>query len=451
MSLLTKATLGLFLFFNHPSFGSPQGPMIFCETYSESPACQNGKVDCTLCHQVPPVLNPYGQNLQKIIEGQDFVSSLPEALLEIQKKDSDQDSISNGNEIAAGSAPGDPQSTPKSSEPKSGLKYNHSWALKRVKGIFCGTMPTYEQIQQVKKSNQPKQHIHKELDTCLQSEYWTEEALHRLADKKIRPVFSVGKEGDVVIGDYKWDYRLFAHIMSGDRDARELLTADYHIDLAGKKVSGRIAREEPATVGSRIVIAGGQPLTPSRRMGMITTQWFISTNTMFAKLPRTTAAQAYRAYLGKDLAKNEGIIPIENEPRDVDNAKVKPKECAVCHSTLDPLAYAFSPYRGIDPVSALITNSIGTYNSTRTPWEGDGAIFGQPVDNMEEWVDVAIKSDEFKQNLARDIWFLVFGRNPVPSEEKEFQDLWQGLEKDNFNINKMIHRLIDTMAFGGTA
>lgn len=30
--------------------------------------------------------------------------------------------------------------------------------------------------------------------------------------------------------DYAWDYRLFAYIMTGDRDVRDLLVADYHVE-----------------------------------------------------------------------------------------------------------------------------------------------------------------------------------------------------------------------------
>lgn len=36
---------------------------------------------------------------------------------------------------------------------------------------------------------------------------------------------------------------------------------------------------------------------------MLTTRWFLAKNTMVTPIPRTTAAQAYRAYLGYDIAK----------------------------------------------------------------------------------------------------------------------------------------------------
>ena len=57
-------------------------------------------------------------------------------------------------------------------------------------------------------------------------------------------------------------------------------------------------------------IGGGQPLDVEHRAGMITTQWFLVINTMLSDLPRTTAAQAYRSYLGEDIARQEGIWPV---------------------------------------------------------------------------------------------------------------------------------------------
>ena len=170
---------------------------------------------------------------------------------------------------------------------------------------------------------------------------------------------------------------------------------------------------------------------------------------MFAQLPRTTAAQAYRAYLGKDLAKGEGIVPVAGEPRDVDGANVAQGECAVCHSTLDPLAYSFSTYTGIDPIQAFLFNTIGTYDDGRTPWEGDGVIFGQRVNDLMEWIQVAIATDEFKQKIATDVWFQALDSAPKPHEQDEYQKLWQAMPQDNYSVNKLIHRFVDTVAFGG--
>ena len=39
-------------------------------------------------------------------------------------------------------------------------------------------------------------------------------------------------------------------------------------------------------------------------------------------------------------------------------------------------------------------------------------------------------------------------RGPNPGELVEFTALWRGLPKDGFSANRLIHRLIDTRAFG---
>ena len=82
---------------------------------------------------------------------------------------------------------------------------------------------------------------------------------------------------------------------------------------------------------------------------MITTAWFFVINTMFTAVPRTTAAQAYRSYLGYDIARSEGLIepPAGTPLIDYDQKGVTEEECAVCHRTLDPLSYAFTRYKGL--------------------------------------------------------------------------------------------------------
>lgn len=42
---------------------------------------------------------------------------------------------------------------------------------------------------------------------------------------------------------------------------------------------------------------------------MNTTQWLLVMNTMYSFLPRSTAAQAYRAYLGLDISERESELP----------------------------------------------------------------------------------------------------------------------------------------------
>jgi len=170
---------------------------------------------------------------------------------------------------------------------------------------------------------------------------------------------------------------------------------------------------------------------------------------MFATLPRNTASQVYREYLGMDIAKGEGLQPVVNEPRDVDNRNVRQAECAVCHSTLDPLSYAFSTYVGIETVRALLFNSNGTYRGSRAPWEAQGQIMGQPATDLLDWADKARNSEAFKKNLAKMMFSQALSRDPMPHEKQEFDLLWQGLPADNYSVNKMLHRFVDTTAFGG--
>ena len=102
------------------------------------------------------------------------------------------------------------------------------------------------------------------------------------------------------------------------------------------------------------------------------------------------------------------------EPRDVDNKNIAQPACAVRHSTLDSLAYSFASYNGISVDIGLLFNSIGTYNEGRTPWGGDGVIFGQPVGDLMEWAAVARESDPFKKNLVDMIWQHALDRKPIP-------------------------------------
>lgn len=170
-------------------------------------------------------------------------------------------------------------------------------------------------------------------------------------------------------------------------------------------------------------------------------------------LPRTTAAQAYRAYLGADIAASEGLMPVAGEPVDVDKKGVSQPRCANCHSTLDPLAYAFVRYEGIQLSADL---KFGAYRPERAKEriaDWDDAVekpylLGQPVKDLIEWAHVAAESDAFARNMA-DVFFVhALGRHAEPADLDEFSALWRGLRDDGFSANRLLHRLIDTRAFG---
>ena len=426
------------------AFASVQATDIFCEKYPQATACEDKPTSCATCHAGPPSLNDFGKDIQEMLPGT-LADGLVAALGTLEESDSDGDGAINLDEIMNGGNPGNRGILPAADVE---IEYDMEMAFKRMKSVFCGQSVTYDEMQKLQSNG--KAFLHSTLTGCLEGAYWKEEALHRMADNKIQPLATIGYGGNVVIGDFRWDYWLYSYIMSGDRDARELLSATYFVDgRTGEKIEGNVAREEGATIGERIVIAGGQPLNANRRAGMMTTQWFISNFTMFAELPRNTASQVYRAYLGLDIAKGEGLMPVPGEPRDVDNKNIAQPACAVCHSTLDPLAYAFSTYNGIDPINAFLFNSIGTYDGGRQPWEAEGAIFGQPANDLLEWAAIARNSDAFKKNIAKDIFHFALSRDPFPNESAEFKALWEGLPEDGYSVNKLIHKFVDTNAFGG--
>jgi hypothetical protein len=181
---------------------------------------------------------------------------------------------------------------------------------------------------------------------------------------------------------------------------------------------------------------------------------------MFSALPRTTAAQAYRAYLGMDIARGEGIDPIAGEPLDVDNRGVALAECAVCHSTLDPLAYAFSPYNGIGRLSSRGVRDLeltGTFNDARVPWPDDSMLFRTPVTSLRAWAEHAVTTDAFFATVVRTLWVGAFGRPPGPGERADYEALWKSLADDarasaadpsrTPRAERVLHALVDTDAF----
>jgi hypothetical protein len=268
-----------------------------------------------------------------------------------------------------------------------------------------------------------------------------------------------------------WDYRLWRYALTGDRDVRDLLLADYYVR---EPTAGDLERIDEATDDGNACAAdtdcaadsacdlttgnvcrfkdGPQFLVKPERAGMIGMQWFHFINTMFSSMPRTTAAQAMRAYLGMDIARQQGINPVPNEPLDVDHRGVTQEECAQCHATLDPATYVFAKYRGIEPGGASgfdPTRPItkGLWTSTTEP---QGIILGQPVSTLREWATVASASDAFQLNLATIFFSYAVGRAPGPQDNDEFDALWPSWSSLDvgYSADRFIHKLVDTNAFG---
>jgi hypothetical protein len=450
----------------------PTAPGIVCETYPELPDCQGQLPDCANCHVSidPPRWNAYGESLRAMrSETEPFETWLPEALRAVESLDADGDGVKNLEELEQSTSPGDEQSV--SSDEMTGplenprydlARYDAPFAFRRMSILYCGRSPSYAEMQAFTKAPADaatlKTRLHAALGKCLSGAAWTREILPRLADKRIRPLYAAGPDSDVlisgslrlVIGDYNYDYRLWRYVLTGDRDARELLTAQYHVDEQADgtlvKVEGTIAPNLPNALTS------GQPLAVEHRAGLITTQWFLSINTMFSALPRTSAAHAYRSYLGADISMSEGLRPVAGEPLDIDEKGVAQERCAVCHSTLDPLSYAFAEYDGLGDNPQL----YGTFRPERpaemipgwSPEAQQSVLLGQEVSSVVEWARVAVESDEFKRNLADIFFWHALGRSATGKEQEEFAALWQALPADGYSANKLIHRLVDTDAFG---
>ncbi|HEY6878184.1 MAG TPA: DUF1585 domain-containing protein [Polyangiales bacterium] len=461
----------------------PEAPGVFCETYPEAADCMGRITECRTCHEstYPTTWNRFGESLIAALPpGVDFAHGLPRALAAVETMDADGDGVSNLEEIRGGTSPGDGNSYWKAPElqtapdnPRYAIdQYDLAFAFRRASVLYCGKSPTYEELSPFREPDADKEalraQLHARVAACLKESYWRDEGLKRLADDRIRPAKSAGPDSKVlvvnqrlVIGDYNYDYRLWVYTLTDDRDARDLLLAQYYVVEDGK--GGVTLQESTIKKPDPKAFAGGQVLEKSQRAGMITMQWFLVRNTMFSALPRTSAAAAYRAYLGMDIAKTQGLYPVANEPDDVDNKGVDAPRCATCHSTLDPLAYAFAKYNGIaGPSDALLLLlgladfPFGGYDQGRAAkvmpgWsdtEQQPVIFGKEVGSLRAWAEVAANSDAFARNLAMIFFEHALSRGPTPPEMDEFTALWRSLPDDGYSANRLIHRLIDTQAFG---
>lgn len=450
----------------------PPGPEVVCDTYPGSPACQIGTLSCNLCHtSVSPVAwNVFGDQVRTALhasgaalDGNDaFAQALRDTLPALETLDADADGVTNAAELAQGTSPGDPASNrldvagpcpaDPSALPDPGCSYDSAYVLRKLLLDFCGHSPSFEQTRQLEASSPEAQRktLHAALDECLQTPYWRgrDGVLWRLAHPKVRPAAfgdSAYSDDPSRGADYEQDYQLFVYTQIDGHDARDVLLGQYFVVSAGDAYQ-------------RVDELAGQSVPVERRAGMLTTLWFLLFNSMFTALPRSAAAQAYRAYLGYDIARQQGLFPVDDEPVDYDRKGVAQADCAVCHSTLDPLTYPFRNYDGIS--GEVDTALLGRYVPDRletlyeplipgvsaTPERG--VIFGQPVDTLREWVEVAANSDEFARATVSDYWSLLLGEAPTPEQSDEFEALWRSLRSDSYSIDALLHRLIDSEAYG---
>jgi hypothetical protein len=338
--------------------------------------------------------------------------------------------------------------------------YDPAYAFRKIHLDFCGRSPTRAESDAFgvlrAKPAAWRPALGQALDECLKSRYWlgVDGVVWNMANPKIGPTSSIkagDKAGPIPLADYEWDYNLYSYDNSGDQDVRDLLTAQYFVSRTSDAPPSfkRLTEAELAlNRGAR-----GQPVPSDRRVGMLTTHWFTTLNTMFTAIPRTTAAQAYRQYLGHDIAKVQGLHPVLKEPVDYDAKGVQAPACSGCHSTLDPLTYPFSRYNGISAgtyASNRLNNYVRTDGARVVEAPEAGMLLGKPVKDLVEWGQVAANSDDFAQNVVSDYWKELIGRAPNKADTAEYAVLWKDLMSptgSNYRVEKMLHKLVLTNAY----
>ena len=441
------------------AWAKPEAPAVFCEVYDDAPHCAAGETSCSECHDAagPPVMNPYGDDVAAAVAGwTDFEAELPAALESIEAEDSDGDGLDNLAEIEAGTWPGSADETESECSAQTET-YNPFYALggwdaafawKRVMHDFCGRRPRYEEVQAFEASSEPDAEVSSLLSSCLLSPYW-DEVLWEIGYGVVNPL---GQGGDInPLGNFEWDLRLFAYATSGDRDAGDLLAASYVVVEEPANSGVFVAVDDPRNEGEEY----SQPLSAEHRFGLVTTRYSLAMRVMFSDVPRNLASHYYRELLGFDISLSEGLYPIDEQPgayhyaapADVDDKGVWQEECAGCHTTLDPLAYPWARYNGID----LTGDTTGTWIEERAADilpTTEGWILGERVSGPEEWVAVAIASDAFAEQTTLLFWEYLLQREPFSCEEETFEELWVGLRDNGRNVESMLHELVLTEAYG---
>lgn len=462
-----------------PALARPVAPSAFCAAWPDATPCGAGPADCTTCHTAPPQRNLFGAQLDAQIAGArpltdaQFLMALPAALAAVEAQDADGDGVGNREELSVGTSPSDALSKPGEGKCPESIE-NNGWdvcnrdltyVFRKVHLDFCGRSPSRDELGDFK-ADPSEAAIEAALAACLKTEYWIgrDGAVWNLANRKIRPLASIKAgegEGDIPLGDYFDDYAYFVYTQTGDRDAREVLTGNYFVAEV-RTDKGTVYEPWNRTADAEFELRGFGPaqlVNMQRRAGMLTHRWFLMSNTMFTGVPRTTAAQAYRAFLGLDISRLEGLEPVEGEPVDYDEKGVQEAECARCHSTLDPLTYPFTRYEGIGGGTgrALPFSYNGNRHNTFVAVDGPGmadlpeagVLFGQPVANLLEWAQVAANSDAFARATLLDYWKLLFGEAPRPEETAEFDQLWQDFKTTHeYRVERMLHALVKTEAYG---
>lgn len=471
------------------AWANPFMPAQLCQASPGAPACEGGQVACSFCHTPRlPELNVFGGDIKKWLEQNamklpESVEGTAELLAGVATLDSDGDGITNADEIKGGTMPG-VTSADLSSGRCGGVPcvYDHDYAYRRIRNSVCRLPANYEDFATFKalsaaeKSNK----LHDLLDDCMKMNGWRGKngVVWEIGHYKIRPIgnLKLGEDqGMIPAVDYYADYNIFVYTQIDGNDAREMLLADYAVKRVEIGDQTIYTKQTPTRLTDGIV------MQPERRVGLLTSFWNLSVYLNYTGIARVLVAQAFTAFLGVNLAQMQGLQPppvSESKFRDYDNKGVERPECAVCHTTVDALAYPFRNYNGLTGTTNILggqnasllssVDNLGNENNLtplsyslprmnalaqRYPGIQEmpeaGYIFGQRVNNLKEWATVLVNSDQFASNLVKDYWRAVIGHDPTEAEQDEFRQVWQRFKNvHSFKVDDMMHDLINTMAFG---
>ena len=102
----TVLALGLMV----SALATPKYLATFWKAYPSVKNTAVGNAKCMVCHVKGKDLNVYGKDVQKAMQEKKTKELTAEILKSIEKLDSDKDGVSNGDELKAGTLPGDPKS-----------------------------------------------------------------------------------------------------------------------------------------------------------------------------------------------------------------------------------------------------------------------------------------------------------------------------------------------------
>jgi hypothetical protein len=488
LPLHALASLTLFLVSTNIAHAIPDAPRVFCETYPASPFCNGTEVACTMCHTAPPSINDYGGYVWPNYEydcgdagvvdywsvsvsdtycenrRDAFLAALSTGLAFAETFDSDNDGTINLVEINDGTHPSNIADVKTPPSPASGEEnpiynvdgYDSLFAYKRIWYTYCGEPASFDDVTAFSALDENAQgtELQTILASCLDSDYWKNEALHRIFDAAIRPQYAVSYDPNLQfpLADYRYDYRLASHIMR-EENIKALLSADYHIEEDESITEGTFNIPSSTSAGQL-----GQQLQTDKRAGMITTTWFLMINSMFSKIPRIAAAQAYRTYLGLDVALSKGLLPTDGEPLDIDELGIASPPCATCHNTLDPISYPFAYYNGIG-------GGLGEFNANRPEQKMPGTDFDNvtqsvlldvpltgtkaPKDvGLLGWAEVARSSEHFKRNMVQQLFEHATDRPLNTLDHDEFFSLVDNFDEQDYQVNALLSDIVQTDAFG---